>query len=69
MNRKGFFSMPQLIFSAVMFIIAILLSPFMFELLSVSNLTGVEGFFARIIPFFVLWYSLGAGARKFGVSA
>lgn len=68
-GKKAMFTMPEIIFSAIMFIIAVLLAPFLFNLLSVSELTGVEGFFARIIPFFVLWYSLIAGSRKFGVGA
>lgn len=68
-GRKAIFTMPEIIFSALMFIIAVLLSPFLFELLRVTELSGVEGFFARIIPFFILWYSLIAGSRRFGVVA
>jgi hypothetical protein len=62
-------NMLTIIWSGVMFVMALLISPFMFEVLTISNLSGVEGFFARLIPFFVLWYSLIAGSRKFGVAA
>lgn len=61
MNRKGV-TLQSVAISGTMLVVVILVSPFMFELFNLTALTGVEGFFAKLVPFVMLWTALRAGA-------
>lgn len=61
MNGRKAISIPSIAISATLFIMVLLVSPFMFEVLGVSDISGVEGFFARLIPFVMLWTALRMG--------
>jgi hypothetical protein len=54
----------SIVLGIVWFIVILLLSPFIFEFLGLSGVSGVEGFVAKTIPFVMLWMALTYGTRR-----